>query len=609
MRKGDAFRLKSFRPLVWILLGAGLLYFANLPRTFIGCFSDDARDLLAAKALLQGHYASLQSPDHPPLNFPLPGFPLLLAPVMALVGHHWAWMKIIPLASALVSGILFWGLLEDVVEPRIRIFLLLLFLFNPSTLFLSGVLIADTVFVALVLAVFWYLKQSLRAPSSINNWALGILCACATMVRPEGILLPLTIVASFLYTKRSRQALIGLVPTAVVGIAWLYRNQDLTGQWSGYGTLWQMSLESLSRTTLLVHHWSRVANVWFWEMLLGISFGETSRWWLSLTSWAGGVFAIWGFFTWLRESNASHALALAMGLFAGSFMGLHGVWLAVHPHYFFPMLPFSLLFLAKALNEGERRWSVMAKIGALGLALAGATYAVQDYYQAFSSHGITTENRLPAATLAWIKTQVPLDPNHKILAVRAPTITLYTDRYSLAYVPARDAEQFRFQLLTKGISHVLIERVPILFVNVQGTLDPVGYWNQTTDWMANWPAAFRPVFSDEEEGTAIYEVKFSTPYVTAYQRFLDASRLFATGRVKEGMRGIELALQSDPELTSALNGYAAIVLEFGGPLDLAEARLREAIRLRPDFALARLNLARIHGNQQGAQITPRKAVE
>src|SRR5437667_20601 len=140
----------------WVLLGAGLLYGIHSRSHFVGFFGDDARDLLAAQSMVHGGYFNLQDFDHPPLNFPLPGFPLLLAPFVALVQPHWAWMKALPIAATLVSGLLFWSLLEGWVGRRTRVLLVLLFLFNPTTLILSSLLIADTFFICLMLAVFWY---------------------------------------------------------------------------------------------------------------------------------------------------------------------------------------------------------------------------------------------------------------------------------------------------------------------------------------------------------------------------------------------------------------------------------------------------------------------
>src|SRR5262245_52873928 len=95
---------KSFAAgLMMAIMGAAaLLYALSAWPHFVGHFSDDARDVLAAKSLLQGGYRDLQLPGAPPLNFPLPGFPAILAPFVALVGDHVGWLRVVPIAAVLL---------------------------------------------------------------------------------------------------------------------------------------------------------------------------------------------------------------------------------------------------------------------------------------------------------------------------------------------------------------------------------------------------------------------------------------------------------------------------------------------------------------------------
>jgi hypothetical protein len=131
---------------------------------------------------------------------------------------------------------------------------------------------------------------------------------------------------------------------------------------------------------------------------------------------------------------------------------------------------------------------------------------MQDYHQAFPSGDLFSGSRRPALTLAWIAAHVPRGAKFKILAARAPTVTLYTDRYCLAFLPARNADMFRDQLLKNGISHVLLEPISILFVSADPMSGPVRVWEETPQWLSSRPRAYRPVFQNDAEATTIYEV-------------------------------------------------------------------------------------------------------
>src|SRR5687767_4073973 len=125
------------------LLAAALLYAALFPRFFVGYFSDDALYILAAKSLLTGRYVSLYLPDQPYLTQILPGYPLFLAPFVALVQPHWPWLKFLSVGLTLGSVLLLGKLLEPWMSTRVRWITMLLFAFNPTTVLGSGIVMSD----------------------------------------------------------------------------------------------------------------------------------------------------------------------------------------------------------------------------------------------------------------------------------------------------------------------------------------------------------------------------------------------------------------------------------------------------------------------------------
>src|SRR3984893_4211517 len=81
-----------------ILSVAGLLFALLSQFYYIGLINDDAAYALGAKSLLLGKYVALDQPGQPPLPVYPPGFPLFLAPFVALIGSHWQLLKPIPIA-------------------------------------------------------------------------------------------------------------------------------------------------------------------------------------------------------------------------------------------------------------------------------------------------------------------------------------------------------------------------------------------------------------------------------------------------------------------------------------------------------------------------------
>ena len=102
----------------WLVVAAAVVYVALSTRFYVGYFGDDARDILASRSLLHGAYADWQQPGHPPLNLPLPGFPFLLAPFVALFGSAFGFLRIVPILSTIVSLVFLHKLFEPYFSTR-----------------------------------------------------------------------------------------------------------------------------------------------------------------------------------------------------------------------------------------------------------------------------------------------------------------------------------------------------------------------------------------------------------------------------------------------------------------------------------------------------------
>ena len=117
---------------------AALLYaWCALAGPGVGHVNDDAHYVLGAEALLRGSYVETLDPADPrPFGYP-PGFPLLLAPFVALARPHWDALQAVSIALTAASGLLLYALAEAALAPGLGLWAAALWLFCPATARLS----------------------------------------------------------------------------------------------------------------------------------------------------------------------------------------------------------------------------------------------------------------------------------------------------------------------------------------------------------------------------------------------------------------------------------------------------------------------------------------
>jgi tetratricopeptide (TPR) repeat protein len=197
----------------------------------------------------------------------------------------------------------------------------------------------------------------------------------------------------------------------------------------------------------------------------------------------------------------------------------------------------------------------------------------------------------PQKTLEWIRQSTPRDAF--FLAPNASLVTLHTHRHALALIGARDAEEFRYQLSQRGITHILVTPQDFMYVQTTAPKSPTESWLHIQEWVQALPVRFQPVFHEEAERVTLYKVRPDPEFVVAYRRYLQARDALDQQRLSEGVALLQSSLDHF-RLPAALNVYAAACLMRGQDLEDAQSALEEALALRPDFPIAALNLGRLH---------------
>jgi hypothetical protein len=585
-------------PLLPVLLfSAALVYVAGLKRYPLGIAIDDALYVLASRSLLSGSYLNLQLPSLPALTDPLPGFPFFLAPWVALVQPHWAVLKVVPLVLTLFAGWGVWRLTEGWAQDGIRAASTALFLFNPTTVHISTVVVSEPLFLALAFGIWISWDRWTRTQTPSRCVALGLLVGWAALSRPQGVVLMPAIAIALWIVRRKRALTIVSATALILWGAILARNWIVSQNLSGYGEHWRATLPYLAaHPSLLAANATAVTRTLFLENLLALRPEATEGW--------RGVFRIVIFFsavglTWrglkrfasdVALTPSRRAMAIGVGVFVFCYYGIHLFWAAIDVHYLYPLLPFLLILICIAgVYSIPRNRHGGAICSALWVLLLGRYL----YCDAATLRPGLPSNAVPEATYAWMKGHLPA--NAFVYTPAAPTVRLYSDHFTMYALPGNDVESFRYRLMKTGITHVLAQPLTLLSFSVYHTsaFDSNARWARTQRWLAAWPAAFPEAYRDAAEGTVVYQLANDPTYLDAFDSYRRSFDAMERQDRKEAIALLRQAVDRRPDVPAFQNAYGGLLLA-GGELAKADRAFRRAIAARPDYPVALLNLARVY---------------
>jgi hypothetical protein len=565
--------MQTRRLCVGILLAAGALYGVLLAQHYVGFLNDDVCYLLAARSLWQGRYVQSYLPEHPYLIHYLPGFPFFLAPFARLASPHWEWLKLLPWTLTLFCGALLWDCLGD-SQPGEKTWVLFLFLFNPTTVFSSGLLISEMWFLALVLWIAIRLDKVLARPESgWETWSLGVLSGWCVLTRPEGValLLPFGLLAVSPAHRPKLARIMGVA--ALMWLGWAARNIILTGRWSDHA---EELPSSLTRPLLLRQAWA-LTDTFLVQGAGGFVYGARGAVGIALV----GALVACAFAGLLRLRSEGLRLHLKVLLgFGLGYLLIHAVWL-VDIRYCLPFFPVIFLLVVKgALSPRWRGWGMSL----CGVLACSALWQDAAMVRGLFAHTLPAWSYRPQETLAWAASALPRSA--RTMSDKEATVYLYTGHYCHPLPIVESREELRYSLLSRGIGYVLVFPNPS---NDRADLR----WGQAAAWMSGWPQGFRLVYSNPREMTAVFQVMASGDFQRAFELYLSSHGDLLSGRWQQGFAKLDAALKLYPDLPGALNDYGASLLDSGGDVRRARAMLLEALRLRPGFPPALANLERL----------------
>jgi 4-amino-4-deoxy-L-arabinose transferase-like glycosyltransferase len=222
--------LRARTHLLW--LGGILLVALTLRVVWVSAVQPDPRDGRFDDTVWYHHTARLLADGHGYVNYAertptalwAPGYPLALAALFRLPGDDVAAARALNLAAglALVAGVYYLG--SRLWDRRAGLAAAAVVALLPSHIYFSSLVLTEAPYTALAvgllcLALAWTLRDTV---TPWRAFALGVAAGAVGMVRPEGALLVVAIVASWVAYHRSLRRVASYVALLALGMAVLY---------------------------------------------------------------------------------------------------------------------------------------------------------------------------------------------------------------------------------------------------------------------------------------------------------------------------------------------------------------------------------------------------
>jgi hypothetical protein len=234
----------------------------------------------------------------------------------------------------------------------------------------------------------------------------------------------------------------------------------------------------------------------------------------------------------------------------------------------------------------------MQKTGlALLIFTVAGLYVWQDVFLIRDALTRPAQAGLPVETMEWVRTQT--NPDAFFMTPNSPMLTLYTGRHAISLVGgAQDLDDFRYAMLQRKMTHVMIAPVSFLYVRTVQGRDPQTAWRRLSQEIPEAPDGFEFAYQNATEPYRIYRVKPSAEFQRAYTLYRQSMDRLRRGETVSVFPQLETSIRTYP-LAPALNAYAVDALLSGRNLTVARDRLHKALKIRPLFPMALVNLARV----------------
>jgi 4-amino-4-deoxy-L-arabinose transferase-like glycosyltransferase len=192
--------------------------------------------LLAESVLRVGDgYAQALEPGPPQVHtqYP-PGYPLMLAPVVALAGRNFVLLKLLSVLLSAASVLLFALYARRRSGPREWLYLAAAFAVNPLVVDYSRWILSEAPFLFVTLLALYFLHQDQPGEMRRPFWGGLLAAAAAYYVRSVGVMLVAGASLAYLVRREWKKFFVHGVISASLTLPWLVRNKLLGGASTPY---------------------------------------------------------------------------------------------------------------------------------------------------------------------------------------------------------------------------------------------------------------------------------------------------------------------------------------------------------------------------------------
>lgn len=204
---------------------------------------------IARNILRSGTFSQSEAAPFAPDTWRTPGYPMLLAAGMFIVGDSPTGLIIFQQVAAILSVLIFFHVASRHMSAGRAVTASAIFLIEPYHLIYSFWLLSTTFFTLALLAAWWAWERTRVSPSVRNLVLLGFLSGLLVLIWPGAMLIPLFVIAALALhfrskgnatrhetgTPRSRKWLaLGLIIISCLAppLAWMTRNRLVAGHFA-----------------------------------------------------------------------------------------------------------------------------------------------------------------------------------------------------------------------------------------------------------------------------------------------------------------------------------------------------------------------------------------
>lgn len=460
----------------WVLWVYAILALGLVSNDLGDLAGDNAQYILLAQSLATGQgYRTLNEPGAPPHTFWPPLFPLMLAPVVAIVGIHYGLLHAVVTISGLI-GLYLWVcyLRRAGVGDRTIAWVLVVIGSSPVWVGAIGRILSDIPYAMWVYGTLLAASYVLRQPERWAWWWLTVAGALASvMTRTIGWATALAV--AFAWSDRrivgddrslriQSLALLGFV--GLTAGAWALRNYLVAPDQMSYAA------HFLARDPLDwdrgVIGWEGVArripqNAWFYVLGTAEALWHGASWvplWAALpVSLAGSVAVVIG--AWRRwtmqRGVADWCLVWHLAVLA--------VWPFAEDRFVVPLVPILALYVVEGMGaigaSAAGRWGLRGcRVSAVLLAVWCITNGLGVWRQIVVTHSDSRYHPVEQEyleALRWIREHT--QPGDVILAQRPPLVTLATGRHAVRFPYTRDPSRIMATIDRYGVDYVFLDSI------------------------------------------------------------------------------------------------------------------------------------------------------